>query len=148
MHALSIQQPWAWAIFHMGKDVENRTWYPPRKFIGKRILIHTGKRVDKDGFDDVEDICGTRPPLELTTGALVGTVKLVGVIKSETLLDKSYPWWNGGIGFLLSDQEPLDTPIPCRGQLGFWEPYHENFQTEEAWQRYKEIDAWPNRTAG
>ena len=25
MKALSVKQPWAWAIFH-GKDVENRDW--------------------------------------------------------------------------------------------------------------------------
>ena len=26
MKAISIQQPWAWAIIHAGMDVENRTW--------------------------------------------------------------------------------------------------------------------------
>ena len=25
--ALSVRQPWAWAIIHGGKDVENRTKY-------------------------------------------------------------------------------------------------------------------------
>lgn len=24
--ALSVRQPWAWAIIHAGKDIENRTW--------------------------------------------------------------------------------------------------------------------------
>ena len=26
MKALSIRPPWAWAILHAAKDVENRTW--------------------------------------------------------------------------------------------------------------------------
>ena len=26
MKALSIRQPWAWAILHAGKDIENRDW--------------------------------------------------------------------------------------------------------------------------
>ena len=26
MKAISIHQPWAWAIFHAGKNFENRTW--------------------------------------------------------------------------------------------------------------------------
>jgi ASCH domain len=26
MKALSIQQPWAWAIIYAGKNIENRTW--------------------------------------------------------------------------------------------------------------------------
>lgn len=25
--ALSIRQPWAWAILHAGKDIENRDWH-------------------------------------------------------------------------------------------------------------------------
>lgn len=24
--ALSVRQPWAWAIIHAGKDIENRSW--------------------------------------------------------------------------------------------------------------------------
>ena len=27
MKVLSVRQPWAWAIIHGGKDVENRNWY-------------------------------------------------------------------------------------------------------------------------
>jgi hypothetical protein len=26
MKALSIKQPWVWAILNVGKDIENRTW--------------------------------------------------------------------------------------------------------------------------
>ena len=26
MKALTIKQPWAWAIIHAGKDIENRDW--------------------------------------------------------------------------------------------------------------------------
>ena len=26
MKAVSVHQPWAWAILHAGKNVENRTW--------------------------------------------------------------------------------------------------------------------------
>ena len=32
MKALSIRQPWAWAIINAGKDIENRQW--PTKFRG------------------------------------------------------------------------------------------------------------------
>ena len=27
MKALTIKQPWAWAILHGGKDIENRNWF-------------------------------------------------------------------------------------------------------------------------
>ena len=26
MKAITVMQPWAWAIFHAGKSIENRTW--------------------------------------------------------------------------------------------------------------------------
>lgn len=39
-HALTLWRPWAWAIIHGPKRVENRTWKPPASFIGKRIGIH------------------------------------------------------------------------------------------------------------
>ena len=46
MKALTVIQPWAWAIAHAGKRVENRTWGPPRDVIGQRIAIHAGRRLD------------------------------------------------------------------------------------------------------
>ena len=40
MKAISIKQPWASLIAHGIKDIENRTWKCPQKYIGQRILIH------------------------------------------------------------------------------------------------------------
>jgi hypothetical protein len=37
MKALSIQQPWAWAIIAGHKDVENRSWYTHHR---GSLLIH------------------------------------------------------------------------------------------------------------
>ena len=45
--AISIRQPWAEAILSCGKDVENRSWKCPQKYIGRTILLHTGKNVDR-----------------------------------------------------------------------------------------------------
>jgi hypothetical protein len=39
MKALSIKQPWAWLIVSGIKDIENRTWKCPEKYIGQRVLI-------------------------------------------------------------------------------------------------------------
>jgi len=47
MKALSIQQPWAWAILH-GKNIENRTW--PTHYTGQ-FLIHAGKKFDHFGYN-------------------------------------------------------------------------------------------------
>lgn len=40
MKAISIKQPWASLIAHGIKDIENRTWACPKKYIGQRVLIH------------------------------------------------------------------------------------------------------------
>lgn len=62
MKALTLTCPWAHAIAHWGKNIENRTWQPPRALFGERIAIHAGKspfRPQKNGGvscnDDVLD---------------------------------------------------------------------------------------------
>lgn len=117
--ALSIQQPWAWAILFAGKDIENRTWWPHQRFLNQNIYIHAGKRIDREGFDDIESICGRRPPLDLPTGALVGVVRLHSAVSFEKTTSR---WACGPVCFVLGNPRPFDWPVPCRGQLGFFKP--------------------------
>lgn len=49
--ALSIKQPWAYLIAAGIKDIENRTWKCPEKYIGQRILIHASAKPEKIGFE-------------------------------------------------------------------------------------------------
>jgi len=37
---LSVKQPWAYLICSGIKDIENRSWKCPQKYIGQRVLIH------------------------------------------------------------------------------------------------------------
>jgi hypothetical protein len=46
MKALSIMQPWPDAIFFLGKDIENRTWYTHHR---GSLAVHCGKGWDKEG---------------------------------------------------------------------------------------------------
>ena len=67
MLALSIRQPWAWAIIHAGKDVENRSENMARRaerLIGQIILIHAGKTLDHGAFEMLDDF-GLVPPNKL-----------------------------------------------------------------------------------
>ena len=50
MRALTVQQPWAWAIVHGGKDVENRTRNLAGSYRGP-VAIHAGMQVSQDGVD-------------------------------------------------------------------------------------------------
>ena len=73
MYALSIHQPWAWAILNVGKNVENRRW---RTRYRGPLLIHAGKSSTSYEFHAAgwEAKFGMRlPPWEeLTIGSLLG----------------------------------------------------------------------------
>lgn len=97
MKAISIKQPWASLIAHGIKDVENRTWKCPQRYIGERVLVHSSlaksdqiiSRVLKDkqyslfrerfghsGLDFLEP-----------KGAIIGSVEIV-----ECVLNHSSIW--------------------------------------------------------
>ena len=103
MKALSIRQPWAHAILHLGKDVENRTWSTNYQGL---IVVHAPKTVDRDAVAHLRE-CGYDIPDPLVTGALVGTVYVTGCFPSRSgwAVDGQYHWW-------LEDPLPLPVPIP------------------------------------
>ena len=48
MRTLSVKQPWAYLIASGVKDIENRPWKCPEKYIGQRVLIHASEKpIDK-----------------------------------------------------------------------------------------------------
>lgn len=135
MIALSIRQPWAWAILHLPelvrKDVENRDW--PTRFRGK-FLVHAGKGCTRSEYADAvaciieaqeeradalslnDQIEPTRPPplYELPRGAIVGWSEILECTDHATS-----PWYSGAYAFRLGRRGILK-PIPCRGALGFF----------------------------
>ena len=124
MRAITIWQPWAWAIAHAGKDIENRTWKPPQSIVGRRIAIHAGKRIDTDviedmqlgGYYDESLVCEDCPcASDMVTGAFVATAVLAGTVDQG-----ESPWFRGPIGWLLRDVKALPQPVPCRGAQGLW----------------------------
>lgn len=114
---LTIRQPWAWAIIHGGKDVENRTW--PTKHRGP-LLIHAGSAFEPEGYEKVKDLVSQDPPLpgELIRGAIIGVVELVDCVRdsdSAWAVDGQWHW-------CLRNPRPLDHAIPCPGRLSLWRP--------------------------
>jgi hypothetical protein len=118
MKALSIRQPWAWAIIHAGKDVENRRW--STNYRGQ-FLVHAAKGMTRgeyeDAAEDIEMITGISPPFfeDLERGGIIGSVELI-----DCVTDSSSPWFGGHYGFLL--HRPLIVPFwPVKGMLGFFD---------------------------
>jgi len=119
MRALSLHQPWAWALIHGGKDVENRSW--PTRFRGP-LLIHATKRFRPAEIEEALEamapfVKGPLPSLDeirKTTGGIIGRVEVVGcVTESES------PWFFGPYGFVVDNPEPLPFHA-CPGARGLW----------------------------
>lgn len=128
LRTLSIRQPWAWAIMHLGKDIENRTW--PTRYRGP-ILIHAGKafvpddvRADVAECKAVATKSGHPIPERLTfkdflyqTGGIVGMVDVVDCIQNSPS-----PWASqvpGTWHWVL--ESPRELPFfACKGRLGIF----------------------------
>lgn len=110
MRALTLRQPWAHAVVHLGKNIENRTWPPSDGMIGAYIAIHAGSGIDRDGFEELG-----LDRAEVDRGAIVGVARIVRVVTKS-----SNRWFFGPFGWVLEDIRPLRRPIPCNGMLGLW----------------------------
>lgn len=123
MKALAIRQPWAWAILHAGKDIENRDW--STTFRGT-VLIHASAGMTRSEYDDGMDsikyavhpdsALSQFPRFEdLQRGGIVGQVDIVDCIR-----DSDSNWFFGEYGFVLRNAKPL--PFRSfKGMLGFFD---------------------------
>jgi hypothetical protein len=148
MRALTVRQPWAWAIIHGGKNVENRTRNLAGTYRGP-VAIHAGLVEDEAAYDDemIKDALGRYDDSWLLeeqigrAGSFIGVVDLVDAHRCSALnvtreiLCCQSPWAqqpyderHGGrrvpdLWHLeLANRRPLATPIPARGRLGLWTP--------------------------
>jgi hypothetical protein len=110
MKALTVKNPWAWAIINAGKDIENRSW---RTLYRGPLAIHAAAspRTDAQLPRGVP-----RPdPEDLVDAAILGVVDLIDVVERS----KS-KWFQGEFGWVLANPRRLSSPLPCKGRLGLW----------------------------
>ena len=120
--ALSVRQPWAWAIIHAGKDIENRSWQAVNHGLRQRgrIAVHAAKGMTREEY--VEASCFMAEisidcPLAhtLPRGCIIGSVDVVDVVT-----ESDSRWFFGPRGLVLRDPLPCE-PIPSVGALGYFE---------------------------
>lgn len=149
MKALSIRQPWAWAILNAGKRIENRDWRGPPSYRGP-LLIHAAKGCTRDEYEEglvsifvtLRALGKASGPLSnaasigapslaaMQRGGIVGTCDLVDVINRGAYVSRCYPaneahriespWYMGSIGLVLDNVRPLPF-VPFAGALGFFD---------------------------
>jgi hypothetical protein len=134
--ALSIQQPWAWAITEGGKDIENRSRFAVTKgdMKPRRIAIHASLGMTREEYEYAAEFMATLGlvcplPDKLSRGAIVGIATVTAIVSEH----KS-PWFFGPRGLVLADQCAID-PIPAVGALGYfkWSPSGEPLAQPKPW---------------
>jgi hypothetical protein len=114
MKALSVCQPWAWAIVAGLKTVENRS--RPTSHRGP-LVIHAS-RSRRYLADDYASLLPGLPPVEqLDFGALVGVVEVVGCVPLAEV--EGDPFASGPWCWLLAGARQI-RPAPFKGQVGFF----------------------------
>jgi hypothetical protein len=116
MKALSIQQPWVYAILREGKDIENRRW--PTKHRGW-IALHAslsaqaGARLPRGHK--------TPDPRTLDYGAICGVARIAAMVtKSRSKWFQKPSRGQINFGWVLTDVKRLKKPIRCKGALRLW----------------------------
>lgn len=141
---LTVRQPWAWAIIHGGKTVENRVRNIAGDYRGP-VLIHAAQQVDLAAFsgqsapltaavtayNEANTDVLKSGPWHAHRGAIIGVVDLVAVHHwanclnptnpgDETTWSACSPWAEtlDAHHLVLKNPRALDEPIPYKGALG------------------------------
>jgi len=110
--ALSFCQPWAYAILHMGKRIENRSRI---RWVRGEFYIHASKKFDQAGYEWISENIGSLPSRkDFDYGGIVGIANIVDCVESSDDI-----WFKGPYGLVLDEVSPLDF-VPCSGRQGMW----------------------------
>lgn len=144
MKTFTIKQPWASLIVEGIKDIENRTWPCPKKYIGKRVLIHASAKNAGDYFNLLNAaqknyhmayrLANGYSPLEdlyLNNGCIIGSVDIIDCVINHPSVwaEKCEPIYKYGTdkivqatyNWVLANPIKFPEPIPAKGKLSFWD---------------------------
>jgi hypothetical protein len=110
--ALSVRQPWAWAIVEGYKPVENRKW--PTRYRGP-LLIHAGLQDDLHGWHFLDEM-GFPLPVDPPTGGIMGIVDLVDCVQGY-----DSPWAMEGYYHWILENPRRRNFVPMSGTLGLFD---------------------------
>ena len=134
--ALTIRDPWLWAIVNSTKRIENRSWSTSYR---GRIYLHSAGHLAPmhERKECLEKLAATGPTMALEVrhrdpksfafkpSHLVATADLIDCVQ----LSSSHlgHWGIAGLWhWILIEVKELAKPIPMKGQLGLWRVKHGN----------------------
>jgi hypothetical protein len=112
--ALTLRQPWAMSVFTCGKDMENRNWMTMLK---GTIAVHVAEEQPEGSFEagvafikEVLKKQGKRIKVPEYDRSMRG--KIIGLVDIGNLtLESDSPWFEGTIGWELSNARLLPKPV-------------------------------------
>lgn len=133
MKAISGYAEWFWLMAKGYKDVENRSWSLERYFKASELPARVYLHASKTGAPNNDVMFIGRQlsarqreefwavPWGALRGAIIGEVTITGEVTEYS----SHPaalskWFFGPYGFAVKDGVLYKSPIPCKGQLGFF----------------------------
>lgn len=121
--ALTVKQPWAWAIIAGGKDVENRP--KPTRHRGP-LFIHAGLKDALPGWQFLDEH-GCTLPVDPSNGGIIGIVDVVSCVEGY---DSCWAL-AGEKHWVLENPEPLPF-MPMKGELFMFDPIARALSRKEA----------------
>ncbi len=142
MKVITLQDPWASLVRLNEKHIETRSW--STRYRGP-LLIHASKKSDVKNLNlalKEPFYSALKPPNTIYySGCIIAKCNLAGCIEiidedglfhparaylmnGSTVEGKEYCFGDytpGRFAWILEDIEPLEKPIPAKGQLGLWE---------------------------
>lgn len=123
MQALSVRQPWAFALIAGVKDIENRTWASSHRGL---LIIHAAKKRDAKmeaaviaKVAQVSHV--SRDRVEDFYNELVQWNGFIGAVHVHGMLRKSEsPWFEGPVGWGVHRAE-MFTPVAASGRQGVFQ---------------------------
>ena len=134
--ALSLYAPWAYALLHLGKDIENRNWLRgdrgfsgDAKFRGE-FWIHASLFGGEAGrkLGDLRAECDAVWRVAVDSdvdailawslrarGKIVGRARVVDAVTAS-----GSRWFCGPVGLVVAEPVALAEQVPAKGALGFW----------------------------
>lgn len=142
MKALTVREPWGFALIEGGKNVENRTWTTAYR---GPLAIHTAARIDDAYIRDamtgpywdpglLAEFEQSGRPITLQAGTFLGVVTLTDVHHATDCahqVDGRTEYCSGWAmpgqwHWQVTDPGKLGHPLPAKGRLQLWDPTAED----------------------
>lgn len=126
MKALSVRQPWAWAIVAGHKRIENRSW--PTHHRGP-LAIHASKTLGEYvPHWRLPNGAAIPPGDELALGAILGTVEVADCVPADADEVAGDPFGGGPWCWILANPKALPVPVAWKGACSLWHVPDEVFR--------------------